>query len=858
MNLDKFTEKAIEVIQDAQNMAIKNSNPQLTEKHLAYALFMNSDSIIFRLVNLINGSAEKIREDLKSLIDREAKQVGSDNIYPNAIFQRILLNASDEAKKLSDQYVGLEHIFLAMLNEKNIEIEKIFKEKGITYESFSKKLEDFKKDKGEDPSVDAENPLVKYTIDLTAQAREGKMDPVIGRDEEVRNTIRILSRRTKNNPVLIGEPGVGKTAIVEGLAQRIVNKDVPESLRDVRLLSLDMAALIAGAKFRGEFEERLKGVLNEVEKSAGEIVMFIDEIHMIVGAGKTDGAMDAGNIMKPALSRGKIKVIGATTLNEYRNYIEKDGALERRFQKVIVDQPTVEDTISILRGIKGKYEIYHGIRIADNAVIACATLSDRYITDRFLPDKAIDLMDEACAMVRTEIDSMPQELDDLRRDLLQLQIEITALKKETDDNSIERLHILEKEMADKEEIYNEKFAAWQDNKKVLDKANELKSEIDKVKTQIEDAERKYDFESLSRLKYGKLPELEKELEAQEKKSKEESSLKEEVGEEEIAEVVSKWTGVPVNKLVEGEREKLLRLDETLHKRVVGQDEAVTAVSEAILRARSGLKDENRPIGSFIFLGPTGVGKTELAKALTEAMFDDEKNVIRIDMSEYMEKYSVSRLIGAAPGYIGYEEGGQLTEAVRRKSYSVILFDEIEKAHPDVFNILLQVLDDGRLTDNQGRTVNFKNTIIIMTSNIGSQYLLDGIDERGNITSEAKKLVDGELRRSFRPEFLNRVDDIVMFKPLQKDQISKIVDLEVEKIFKKLEDKRISVSIDQKLKDYIIESSYSAQYGARPVKRFIQREVETALAKMIISGEVKEKDKLTMTYEDGEIKIMGHN
>ncbi len=858
MNLDKFTEKSMEVIQDAQNMAIKNSNPQLTEKHLAYALFMNSDSIIFRLVNLINGSAEKIREDLKSLIDREAKQVGSDNIYPNAIFQRILLNASDEAKKLSDQYVGLEHIFLAMLNEKNIEIEKIFKEKGITYESFSKKLEEFKKDKGEDPSVDAENPLVKYTIDLTAQAREGKMDPVIGRDEEVRNTIRILSRRTKNNPVLIGEPGVGKTAIVEGLAQRIVNKDVPESLRDVRLLSLDMAALIAGAKFRGEFEERLKGVLNEVEKSAGEIVMFIDEIHMIVGAGKTDGAMDAGNIMKPALSRGKIKVIGATTLNEYRNYIEKDGALERRFQKVIVDQPTVEDTISILRGIKGKYEIYHGIRIADNAVIACATLSDRYITDRFLPDKAIDLMDEACAMVRTEIDSMPQELDDLRRDLLQLQIEITALKKESDDNSIERLHILEKEMADKEEIYNEKFAAWQDNKKVLDQANELKSEIDKVKTQIEDAERKYDFESLSRLKYGKLPELEKELEIAEKKSKEESSLKEEVGEEEIAEVVSKWTGVPVNKLVEGEREKLLRLDETLHKRVVGQDEAVTAVSEAILRARSGLKDENRPIGSFIFLGPTGVGKTELAKALTEAMFDDEKNVIRIDMSEYMEKYSVSRLIGAAPGYIGYEEGGQLTEAVRRKSYSVILFDEIEKAHPDVFNILLQVLDDGRLTDNQGRTVNFKNTIIIMTSNIGSQYLLDGIDDKGNITPEAKKLVDGELRRSFRPEFLNRVDDIVMFKPLQKEQISKIVDLEVEKIFKKLEDKRISINIDQNLKDYIIESSYSAQYGARPVKRFIQREVETALAKMIISGEVKEKDKLTMTYEDGKIKIKGHN
>lgn len=848
MDFNKFTQKSTEAINEASQLAIKNANPEVDLIHLAYALVEDSNSFVSQvLANM--GLYKKVLSKMEEKLDKLPSQSGSANIYPNTIFQRILLKSEDCAKKMGDTFISTEHIFLTILNE-NTELSDYFKEIGLNAKNFSnelKKVRNSQKITNDNPE-ETNNPLEKYGRNLTKEAREGKIDPVIGRDTEIRNCQRILSRRKKNNPVLIGQPGVGKTAIVEGLAQRIVNKDVPEPLQGRTIFALDMASLVAGAKYRGQFEERLKSVIDEVKKSEGQIIMFIDELHTIVGAGKTEGSMDASNIMKPMLARGEIKVIGATTLNEYREYIEKDGALERRFQKVLVDEPSVEDTISILRGIKDKYEIYHGIRIQDQAVIAAAELSNRYITDRFLPDKAIDLMDEACATVRTEIDTMPEYLDEEKRRILQVQIEIAALKKEDDEKSKKRLESLEKELADANERYKADFNKWKSQKDSINSVKDLKEEIDKVKVEIEKAERNYDFEKLSELKYGKLTELEKKLKEKEKDQENNSSIKEEVTEEDIADVVSNWTNIPVNKLVESERSKILGLSEKLHERVIGQDEAVISVSDAIIRARSGLKDVNKPIGSFIFLGPTGVGKTELAKSLAEAMFDSEKNMIRIDMSEYMEKYSVSRLIGAAPGYVGYEEGGQLTEAVRRNPYSVILFDEIEKAHPDVFNILLQVLDDGRLTDSQGRTVDFKNTIIIMTSNIGSTYLIDGIKEDGTIDEENKKLVDSALRNSFKPEFLNRIDDIVMFKPLTSDQIYKIIDLLIADISKRLESRDITIELSKKAHEYILEKSYNVEYGARPIKRFLQANIETNLGRKIIEGNIMEGDHVIIDLD----------
>ena len=862
MNIQKFTQKSIEAIQKAQSLVIENENSQIEQEHLLYALLIGENSLIKELLKKMNVGEEferavKNEIDNKPRMHSEARQM--EQVYISRDVDEALADAENTADKMKDEYVSVEHIMLGLIDKANSKLKQLFKTFNIDKNNFLKVLLEVRGN----TRVTSDNPeetydaLKKYGTDLVELARKQKLDPVIGRDDEIRNVIRILSRKTKNNPCLIGEPGVGKTAIAEGLAIRIVRGDVPEGLKNCTIFSLDMGALVAGAKYRGEFEERLKAVLQEVKKSEGKIILFIDELHTIVGAGKTDGAMDAGNLLKPMLARGELHCIGATTLNEYRQYIEKDPALERRFQHVLVDEPSVEDTISILRGLKERYEVYHGVEISDNAIVAAATLSHRYITDRFLPDKAIDLIDEACSMIKTEMESMPTELDEISHKIMQHQIEEAALKKEKDEQSQKRLTEIQKEIAEMQSQFNEMKAKWENEKGAISKVQKIREEIEKVNGEIEKAERNYELNKAAELKYGKLPELQKELKKEEKiaaKSKESSLLRTKVTDEEITKIIAKWTGIPVAKLMESEREKILNLGSILHKRVIGQNEAVDKVTDAIIRSRAGIQDSRRPIGSFMFLGPTGVGKTELAKALAESLFDDEHNIIRIDMSEYMEKFSVSRLIGAPPGYVGYEEGGQLTEAVRRKPYSVILFDEIEKAHPDVFNVLLQVLDDGRITDSQGRTIDFKNTIIILTSNLGSEYILEGINDKGELTEEAKEKVEKLLKQSFRPEFLNRLDEIVFYKPLTQNETAKILDLLIADLNKRLETQEITIELTDNAKEYLIKNGYDPVYGARPLKRFVQKKVETLIAKEIIKQTILPKQKVIIDCKENDLII----
>ena len=857
MNISKFTQKSVQAVQDLEKVAYEYGNQEIEEEHLLYALLTQEDSLILKLIEKMEIQKEYFIDTVKKALDAKVKVSGGELRFGQYL-NKALVSAEDEAKAMGDEYVSVEHLFLSMLKNPSPSMKKLFNEFGITRERFLQALSTVRGNQ----RVVSDNPeatydtLNKYGEDLVEKAKNQKLDPVIGRDMEIRNIIRILSRKTKNNPVLIGEPGVGKTAAIEGLAQRIVAGDVPEGLKNKKIFALDMGALVAGAKYRGEFEERLKAVLEEVKKREGQIILFIDELHLIVGAGKTDGAMDAGNMLKPMLARGELHCIGATTLDEYRQYIEKDAALARRFQPVMVNEPTVEDTISILRGLKERYEVFHGVKITDSALVAAATLSHRYITDRFLPDKAIDLVDEACALIKTELDSMPTELDEQRRKIMQLEIEESALKKETDNLSKERLADLQKELAELRDTFNTQKAQWDNEKHSVEKLQKLREQIEDINKQIQKAKQNYDLEKAAELQYGELPKLQQQLEIEEKQVKESdrSLVHEAVTDDEIARIISRWTGIPVTKLTEGERTKLLGLEDELHKRVVGQDEGVRLVTDAILRSKAGIKDPTKPIGSFLFLGPTGVGKTELAKTLAATLFDDEQNMVRIDMSEYMEKYSVSRLIGAPPGYVGYEEGGQLTEAVRRKPYSVVLFDEIEKAHPDVFNVLLQVLDDGRITDSQGRTVDFKNTILIMTSNIGSPYLLDGIDEKGDIKPEAQEQVMNDLRGHFRPEFLNRLDEIIMFKPLTKDNVGKIVDLMVKELSDRLADQELSLELTDAAKQMVVDNGYDPVYGARPLKRYLQNYVETLTAKKILSGDVHAGDTIVLDVKDGAFTV----